>query len=216
MKLLLILALAVGTSSRTFAQLPTNTISSAQSGEYLLEGSKEKQPAKKLKVSQSQLVIKNDQGKNTKFTSEEVRYVRIGARRYVTTTGFNIKSGFGTSVIDKRVFVELLDSGQVSLMSYQYAPGGGSAFGGGQTLTTYLLQYNDEAEATTIPYSIYTGSGKRFREAVAPYVAIRPDLRKLLMDGNISINNFAEFIHALNTGKPYAGTLLTPASSDED
>jgi hypothetical protein len=209
-KLWFTLALMASLCLTAKAQSLPNSLSSAQPGEYLLVDGSAKQHAKKIKIFPHQLVAKNDQGKTTKWTPEQVRYVHMGSQRYVTATGFTVKNGFGTKVIDERVFVELLDSGQVCLMSYQYAPGNGLA------LTSYLIQYGDQAEATTIPYSAYTGSGKRFREAVEPYVAARPDLRKLLMAGSISVSNFPEFIHALNTGLPYTGSLLTPSSSDED
>lgn len=196
-KLVLLSAFFGGPLSTIQAQLLPGTVGKGGTGTYVLVNNRQKHYSGALKVFQEVLIAKDEQGKISKWRPEEVYYVRGGSQRFVTATGFTIKSGFGQQTINNRVFVELLDSGKVSLMSFQYAPGNGSV------LKAYLLQDATEEEATTIPYSIYTDSGKRFREAVAPYVSARPDLIKLLTEGIISVNNLAAFIHALNTGQPF-------------
>ena len=86
-------------------------------------------------------------------------------------------------------------------MRYNYSVG---APGMDSQLTAYLLQESSQDVAVTIPVSVYTGKGKRFRDALAPYVANRTDLLQLLDDGLIGIDELPKFIHALNSGQPFS------------
>jgi hypothetical protein len=195
------------------AQMPANSVAigPGESGYYLLVDSRLKTYPARLKVYQNLLVAKDGQGKTSKWKPEQVYYVRAGAQRYVPAQGFTIKVGLGTQEVERPVFVELLDSGRVALMRYRYPTGNGGVW------TAYLLQRASDENATAIPYNQLTGGGKKFREALGPYVAQRPDLQQLLTAGNISIDNFAAFVRALNSGQPFAGPLVkASAASSED
>ncbi|TVT43514.1 hypothetical protein FNT36_05345 [Hymenobacter setariae] len=173
--------------------------STAEEGSYILVDNIRVRYTGKLKIFTKELVVK-EKGKTIHWHPDEVHSIRIGERRYTTARGFRTKSGFGSRVEENNVFVELLDSGKISLMRYDYSVG---APGSSSQLTAYLLKEADQDTAVTIPVSVYTGKGKRFRDALAPYVMKRPDLVKLLEDGSISIESLPALIHALNTNSPF-------------
>jgi hypothetical protein len=103
-------------------------------------------------------------------------------------------SGWSQELLNES-FVELLDSGAVSLMRYERlmaTPQGGTAE------ILYLLKRATKPNATTISYSMLDGAGKKFREILLPYLTSRTDLLAAVNDKKVTIYNLQTLIHALN------------------
>jgi hypothetical protein len=168
-----------------------------------------------LKVYAHELVAKDQAGHTTKYHPEEVYRVQLEDVHYITASGFQTKSGFWSTTHLEKSFVELLDSGRVTLCRFRYSVGGPSY--STTNLVTYMLLDAATDSVTTIPVSVYTGKGKRFRDALAPFVAQRPDLQALLQAGNVTIDQLPAFVHALNYQLPFpvaAGVSTKPFGID--
>ncbi|OUJ73986.1 hypothetical protein [Hymenobacter crusticola] len=184
-----------------------NLFESFKPGTYYLADSRRVHYEGQLKVHSNELVVKDNQGKVTRFKPEEVYYIKLADRtRFLPSAGFLLSGKQINSSL-----VEVLDSGSVMLMRYEHvttmapmmgASGNMVSYGGRSAQSVYLLQLADASEPTALP-SAGMASSKKFREALAPYVGARPDLVQLLADKRISTNNLADFIHALNTGQPF-------------
>jgi hypothetical protein len=177
-----------------------------KSATYSLATSRRKLYTGQVKVHPDGLVVKDDQGTITRFTPEEVHYIRTADnKRYVSASGFTIK---GRPV--KPTLVEVLDSGRVMVMRYaiqQYAPapmGTGSV--GMDMNFIYLIQDATEVEPTALP-DFRVADGTAFREALAPYVESRPDLAQQLANKKVYPTTLPVFIHALNSGQPFVPPL---------
>ncbi|GGF24965.1 hypothetical protein [Hymenobacter cavernae] len=171
----------------------------------------------KLKVRLDELITKDEQGNVKRFKPEEVYYVKTASsKRYMPASGFPLPATtlFQGDKTAKPTLVELLDSGQVKLMRYATivagAPmmnaGGGMSYSGSSTKAVYLLQRADESEPVSLPSAGISGNGQKFLDALMPYVKSRPDLTLLLIKKRVSVKHLADFIHALNTGQPFAPT----------
>lgn len=188
---------------------------SFESGSYVLTNRPNIRHQCKLKLrSNDQLVVKDANGKNQKLTAYEVLSFRLGERRYIAAGGFQVGAGIGSDIVG-RAFVEQLDSGQVVLLRYIYSTGGAPMAGvggammysGGSTRTLYLLRRG--YSLSPIPANSLSGGGKRFREALLPYLSARPDLVKLVDEKLVTDDDLPAIVHALNTGQPYAPTPYT-------
>ncbi|MGI4734401.1 MAG: hypothetical protein ACRYG7_04400 [Janthinobacterium lividum] len=187
----------------------------AQPGTYTLVDDIRKVYQGALKVYAHELVAKDQTGHTTKYQPEEVYRVQLGNARYITASGFQTKSGFWSTTHSEKSFVELLDSGRVTLCRFRYSVGAPSY--SSTNLVTYMLLDAATDSVTTIPVSVYTGKGKRFRDALAPFVAQRPDLQALLQAGTITIDQLPAFVHALNYQMPFtvaAGVTTKPFGVD--
>ena len=187
----------------------------AQPGTYTLVDDRHKVYHGALKVYAHELVAKDQAGHTTKYPPEEVYRVQLGRVRYITASGFQTKSGFWSTTQSEKSFVELLDSGQVTLCRFHYSVGGPSY--SSTNLVTYMLLDAATDSVTTIPVSVYTGKGKRFRNALAPFVAQRADLQALLQAGSVTIDQLPAFVHALNYHLPFsaaAGIATKPFGVD--
>jgi hypothetical protein len=187
----------------------------AQPGTYTLVDDIRRVYQGALKVYAHELVAKDQTGYTTKYQPEEVYRVQLGNARYITASGFQTKSGFWSTTHSEKSFVELLDSGRVTLCRFHYSVAGPSY--SSTNLVTYMLLDAATDSVTTIPVSVYTGKGKRFRDALAPFVAQRPDLQALLQAGTITIDQLPAFVHALNYQMPFpvaAGVTTKPFSVD--
>jgi hypothetical protein len=173
----------------------------AQPGTYTLVDDSRKVYHGALKVYAHELVAKDQAGHTIKYQPEEVYRVQLGGIRYITASGFQTKSGFWSTTQSRKSFVELLDSGQVTLCRFRYSVAGPSY--SSTNLLTYMLLDAATDSVTTIPVSAYTGKGKRFRDALAPFVAQRPDLQALLQAGTVTIDQLPAFVHALNYQLPF-------------
>jgi hypothetical protein len=164
---------------------------------YILNANPQVVYAGKIKVRDKELIVKNSQGKDLKYKPDEIYWAKADTIRYVAANNFAIKSGFGSFIQASKLFVEIVDSGQVSLYRYNYS------YPGTTNLITFMLHDAATNSITTLPVSVYTGKGQRFRETVAPFVAARPDLLQLLEDGRITIDNLPLLLHALNYSEPF-------------
>lgn len=208
----LLILLAKGVLSEAQAQARDNTllVGAGEPGYYILTDNRIKQYPAKLKVFASQLVAKDERGEISKWKPEEVYYVRTAKQRFIALQDFSIKNTLGYLEIKKPVFVQLLDSGTFCLMRYD----------GGYLPALLLARTGAEEPPLTIPYDAssgigkHLGAGKKFREALAPYAATRPDLQQLLADKKISIDNLAFFVRAINTGKPFDGPIAKSPDLD--
>jgi len=183
--------------------------SSFQAGSYVLEKDASVRHNGLIKAGNKNLRVQADQEKTATYPWADVHSYRIGPSRYVKASGFTIQTGFSAREATND-FVQLLDSGAVSLFRYEYPLTGGTpGFGGSPGLgpssrpSIYLLQRASEASLTEIPYSVMDGSGKKFREALAPFITSRPDLVKVLAAKKITVYNLQTFIHAFNTQEPF-------------
>jgi len=178
-------------------------VSSAQfiPGAYILSNNHQQTYTGDLKYYETTLTVKDKTGKKTKYKADEVYYARTADNhRYISTSGFEALSTFGTKTMGNTL-VELVDSGQVCLMRYDYTTGSGS--GGGVSAFMYLIKQEEIANSVTIPNYVWTNQGKKFYNAIIPYAANRPDLQKLLADHRIDDQNLPAFFHAINSGQPF-------------
>ncbi|GGG47353.1 hypothetical protein [Hymenobacter glacieicola] len=198
-----------------FAALLISTSTSAQAqfdfepGSYILENNAHVRHVGFLKVGNKNLRVKAEAGRILAYPWAEVRSYRIGNSRYVKASGFTIKTTLAERIADHE-FVQLLDSGAVSLMRYEYEFNGGTpGFGGAPGLgpsrrpSIYLLQRAGETGTSDIPYNMLDGAGKKFREAVSSFVGSRPDLVKVVEAKKVTIYNLETFIHAFNNHEPF-------------
>jgi hypothetical protein len=150
-----------------------------------------------LRPAAKNLVVKQYvNGPSVKYRWEDILFYRLGLRKYVRASGFLAKSSSGWSQqAVNEAFVQLLDSGAVSLMRYEKSI---STPQGGTTEVLYLLKRATEPNATTIPFSVLDGAGKKFREALLPYLTDRPDLIKAVNDKKVTVYSLQTLIHALN------------------
>jgi hypothetical protein len=213
---LLILGLLTG-SQPAYAQQQKSLLfgQGAQPGTYTLVDDIRKVYHGALKVYAHELVAKDQAGHTTKYQPEEVYRIQLGGVRYMTASGFQTKSGFWSTTHSEKSFVELLDSGRVTLCRFQYSVAGPSY--SSTNLVTYMLLDAATDSVTTIPVSVYTGKGKRFRDALTPFVAQRPDLQTVLQAGRVTIDQLPAFVHALNYQLPFpvaAGVITKPFGVD--
>lgn len=184
-------------------------------GSYILESDVHVRHTGSLKVGNKNLRVQTYGGKTLAFPWAEVHSYRIGNSRYVTASGFYVKTAFSERVADHE-FVQLLDSGAVSLLRYEYGLNGGVAgmpavggFPGSPGLgpssrpSIYLLHRAGEPVPVDIPYNTIDGAGKKFREAVTSFVTSRPDLVKIVAAKKVTIYNLETFIHAFNQHEPF-------------
>ncbi len=155
-----------------------------------------------------QLVARDIAGKTTVLTPSQVRSFRVGSRKFVVTGGFQTRSGLGDQYV-RQAFAEQLDSGRVVLLRYESpvgnspTPGSGDvAYGGGATVTVYLLRHAGEMAVTPVQAN-WSQNNKRLPEALRPFLVARPDLTKLLEEKRLAPDKLPLLIHALNAGEPY-------------
>lgn len=181
-------------------------------GSYVLADARNvRQPAQLKLQSGSKLVVKTADGQTLKFKPTQVQSFRIGSQKYIVARNFHVIGGLGGADVDD-AFVEQLDSGQVVLARYDYSVGSGMSMSGGGMMTgggsselsALLLRGRYSSSFTAAQGGVYSSGGKRFREAVRPFLAARPDLVKLLDEKRITSDNLREAIHALNNNLPFA------------
>ncbi|MGI4874210.1 MAG: hypothetical protein ACRYFX_23865 [Janthinobacterium lividum] len=183
-------------------------------GTYVLNSDRLARRTGRLQVYAHQLVVHDEQGHTTKYTPDDVYRAQVGPVRYVSIPGFKNTSGLWTLRRSTKLFVEVVDSGQVSLYRYRYTTGGVSETT--TELETYLLRAAATDSVVIVSGSAYTGQGRRFREALAPYIASRPDLLVLLNNGVIAVDDLPALLHALNTQSPFMAPPRPPSRPLED
>lgn len=175
-------------------------------GSYTLLNNPQVRYAGRLKVSSKELVAKDNQGKKTTWQPDEIASLKVGAQRYTTAQGFTIHNGLWNHVEDKKVFVELLDSGRVSLLRYTSRVRSGQ-LGTSSEFTAYLVREVTQAAATTLyidagNYS-YKATYQALDDALRPYAANRPNLLKALEGNRLAPTQLTRFFHALNTNSDF-------------
>jgi hypothetical protein len=174
-------------------------------GTYVLVADRQQPHTGSLRVYARELVVFTDQGKTLHYKPEEVYRVQVGRVRYTTAQGFKTKGGLWATRQSGRLFVEVLDSGRVSLLRYTHYVGGHDN-STTTALPTYLLHEATADSVVTLPVNADTGKGKRFQQVLLPYFASRPDLRQLVEYGAITIDNLPALMRALNSGEPFPTT----------
>ena len=174
-------------------------------------------------ISDKEITLKEANVKRT-IRKANVLAFRCEMRNFQAFENFYIKPANPASRIS-RAFVELLDSGQVSLFQYRYSratlipllvsgtilPGIGPSV---QTL--YLLRDASTQQVTTIPADdlLTINGGQAFRNALQPFLSKRPDLLVPLSDKHLHVEDLADIIRALNSNQPFVRTNRTPFGVD--
>ena len=184
-------------------------------GSYVLASSPTVRHETTLKLRDNgQLVAKGPDGKTLRLSPEDVSSFRLGPQKFIAAGGFATGTGLGGDFVS-RAFVEQLDSGRVMLLRYQYPVGGPPMMGGpdgrmtgGPSRPPALYLLRNGYSITPIPANGRTGTagGRKFREALLPYLRARPDLVGLLNDKHILEEDLPAVVRALNTGRPMPPT----------
>jgi hypothetical protein len=163
---------------------------------YWLTGEPQKAYTGRIRTNKNGLQVKDAQGQITTIAPERVAYIRYSKTRAFMA----VSSSFLNSEYTTPVLAEVADSGRVMLLYYAQNMGQHSVLGGN---SIYLLIRPGDAQPQVLPQGVYFGGGKNFREVLAPYIAPRADLAKMLDDKRIDMNNVQRFIHAFNVGEPF-------------
>lgn len=164
-------------------------------GTYILNNGQSVRQQGQLKLkSHDKLLVQKPDGKNIKYTPDQVSSFWMNDHRYTTADNF-----IGKSTELKKAFVVLLDSGQVMLMRYDYyMPSGLEKLGMPPISHIFLLKSARQIQLTRVEHGMFLPTDQMFREAVRPYFSGRPDLVKLLDEKIITFNNLPAAIHAVN------------------
>jgi hypothetical protein len=203
MRFLLFSACFLGLNLGAHAQLSMSLAKPEEAeGRYTLLDAPQVRHAGRLRVSAHELVAKDNQGQKTTWQPDEVASLQVGAQRYTTAQGFTIHNGLWNHVEDKKVFVELLDSGRVSLLRYTSRVRSGQ-LGTSAEFTAYLVREGQAAPASTLYIDAgnygYKATYPELDEALRTYAADRPNLLKALEGNRVGPTQLTRFFHALNT-----------------
>jgi hypothetical protein len=203
---MLVAACLLGTTLAAHAQLSLrlNGPEEAQ-GTYVLLANPQVRHSARLKVSARQLAAVDPQGQKTTWQPSDVARLTVGKKRYTTAQGFVIHNGLWNHTEDKPVFVELLDSGRVSLLRYTSRVKSGQ-LGTSAEFTAYLVQDASQAVAQTLYIDAgnhYTANYRELDDALRPYAEGRADLLQLLASSKVSPIQLTRFFHALNTNTAF-------------
>jgi hypothetical protein len=205
MRICLLLAFFFGAQVAAQAQVSLNLAGpEGAAGSYVLLNDPQVRRTGLLKVSAKQLSGKDSDGQKIIRHPGEVASLRVGQQRYTTAQGFTVRNGLFEHVENDKVFVELLDSGRVSLLRYTSRIRTGQ-LGTASNFTAYLVREGTQPTATTL----YTDNGTYLKNyqalnaALRPYAADRPDLLKLLDANRVGPTQLTRFFHALNTNSDF-------------
>lgn len=186
-----------------------------QPGSYVLKSSPHSPVVGMLKLNGTErLVVQKFRSKNLKLTPDDVTTFRLGTHKYVVATDFEVDKGLITSTVDK-AFVEQVDSGRVVLLHYPFVVGGAPMMGSGGMMMGGMASYRDlyllliDGVLTPIQVNASNG-GRKFRDALLPFLTSRPDLVNLLEGKHVSADDMPAIVHALNTGKAFRALDLGP------
>ena len=204
--------------------LPMLAAAQAEAGTYILVDNRQVVYQGDLVITGQKLVARAG-GKKKVWQASEVYWARIGRRHFLPVGGFQTTPSPYSRV--ERGLAEILDSGRVSLLRYDYEVQSGGMGGAGMngvgmgaptfytaTKSVYLLQVPTEDEAQAIPMNLLSGKGNEFRAMLTPYFSSRPDLLELLEKGVIKRGNLAAFFHAFNTKQPFVEQPGTASAAD--
>ncbi|MBJ6145547.1 hypothetical protein [Hymenobacter sp. BT559] len=173
-------------------------------GSYVLRAEPQVRRTGLLKVSAKQLTGKDSDGQKIERRPGEVISLRVGTQRYTTAQGFTVRNGLFEHVENDKVFVELLDSGRVSLLRYTSRLRTGQ-LGPAGDFTAYLVQQNGQPLAITLynDTGSYLKNNKDLSAELRPYALNRPDLLQLLDADRVGPTQLTRFFHALNTNSDF-------------
>lgn len=205
MRLFLFFALFVGARVAAQAQVSLNLASpEGAAGSYVLLNDPQVRHTGLLKVSARLLSGKDSDGQKISRRPGELASLRVGQQRYTTAQGFTVRNGLFEHIENDKVFVELLDSGRVSLLRYTSRLRTGQ-LGTASNFTAYLVREGTQPTATTL----YTDAGSYLKNyqaldaALRPYALNRPDLLALLDANRVGPTQLTRFFHALNTNSDF-------------
>ena len=203
MRLLFTCLLLLGILRPARAQMHKNLLFNGKGwpGTYVLTADRQHPQAGSLRVYAHELIVFTDQGATLRYKPEDVYRAQVGPVRYTTAQGFKTKTGLWATRQSGRLFVEVLDSGRVSLLRYTHYVGGHDN-STSTPLATYLLHEAAADSVVTLPVNS-SGKGRRFQQVLLPYFSSRPDLRQLVEYGAITIDNLPTLVRALNSGQPF-------------
>ena len=169
-------------------------------GAYILMENPKETHRGHLKYDESSLFVVGEHGKRTKFKPTEVYYAKTADnRRYISVNGFEALSHFGTKIMGNTL-VELVDSGRVWLLRYDYTTTNGNM--GVISQFFYLAKPVEAATAVALNGYVWTNRGKKFYASLAPYAVGRPDLQQLLTERQLTSEQVPAFFRAINSGQP--------------
>jgi len=199
--------------------LPLAAMAQSGPGTYILVDNRTVTYNGNLEIFDRGLTSKEGKGKKKVWQASEVYWARVGTHRYLPVGGFQVPAGLLLKKVEHGL-AEVLDSGRVALLRYDYTVGGpmpsgpqGNFASYSNTVSTYLLQVPTEENTLVIPMSRLSGKGSEFREMLAPYFSSRPDLVAQLQKGDVSRRNLAAFVHAYNTKQPF---VAKPEDADKE
>lgn len=195
--------------------LPLAAMAQSGPGTYILVDNRTVTYNGNLEIFDRGLTSKEGKGKKKVWEAGEVYWARIGTHHFLPVSGFRVPAGLRFINVEHGL-AEVLDSGRVSLLRYDYQIGSamsGPVDGLSGTSSTYLLQVPTEENTLVIPMSRLSGKGSEFREMLAPYFSSRPDLVAQLQKGDVSRRNLAAFVHAYNTKQPF---VAKPEDADKE
>lgn len=158
-------------------------------------------------VNSSELLATSKHGRKYTLKAQHVLSLRWKQRNFLTVGGFEVRKGL-TKVLVDYGFAEVLDTGRVVLLRYEYTTSIPLPLPVGGALTVasipdshaiYLLR--DSAGMVAMP--VWARRGQEQRVALRPYVASRPDLVAALGDRRFNENSLPAVIRALNSGQPF-------------
>ncbi|QKG53142.1 hypothetical protein [Hymenobacter sp. BRD67] len=184
---------------------------------YVLADSITRHPAIINLVESDKIAIKELSGKKHFLHAGSIAWFQSKGHRYYTLNNFEVKPGNADSRV-RYGFAELVDSGQVTLLRYDYSKAKFMVIGGSGMLlpgvgpgmaSLYLLRLAaSPQQVTVVPSDGLLGNGPRFRAALQPYLANRPDLLTLLSDKKFNIQDLPDIVRAINTNQAYTKSFL--------
>ncbi|MFD1874772.1 hypothetical protein ACFSDX_20215 [Hymenobacter bucti] len=173
-------------------------------GSYVLLNDPQVRHTGLLKVSAKQLSGKDSDGQKIVRHPGEIASLRVRQQRYTTAQGFTVRNGLFEHVENDKVFVELLDSGRVSLLRYTSRLRTGQ-LGSASDFTAYLVRQSGQPMVITLytDTGSYLKNNKELSAELRPYALNRPDLLKLLDANQVGPTQLTRFFHALNTNSDF-------------
>ena len=173
-------------------------------------------------LSDDAVSIKEPTGTKHTLHAPSIAFFQSVGEHFYSLGNFEVQPGNPNSRV-KRVFVELVDSGQVVLYRYVYTtaklrpmlvsgailPG----LGTGETVL-YLLQTTGSTQLTPFPTDRLIGGSRYFSIALQPYLAERLDLLTPLLVKHLHPEDLRDIVRALNAKQPFVRTNRTPFGVD--
>ncbi|NML63777.1 hypothetical protein HHL22_01015 [Hymenobacter sp. RP-2-7] len=158
-------------------------------------------------VSCNELLATSKYGKKYTLKAQYVTSLRWKQRSFLTVSGFEIRKVLTKAIVDYG-FAEVLDTGRVTLLRYDYAVGiplvlpiGSRILAGSYQDPRYVYLLRDSTGTAAIP--VFAHHAREQRAALRPYVASRPDLVAALESKRFNENSLPAIIRSLNSGQPF-------------